>query len=112
MLAGMTLKFSFVTVCALLCADAVFVGSQDVKPVAVPEKIMASRLQTYGIPPISKPPLASRCSNALAVVDVVVSADGKVRSADYVSGFSELKDPALDAVQRWFYTPTWSMANP
>ena len=105
MLAAMTLRFSFVTMCALLCADAVFVEAQDVKPIAVPEKIMASRLQTYGIPPLSKSPLASRCSNALAVVDVVVGTDGKVRSADYASGFSELKDPALEAVQRWSYVP-------
>jgi hypothetical protein len=79
--------------------------AQDVKPLAVPEKTMAARLQTYETPSLSKPTSSNRCSNALAVVHVVIDTDGKVSSADYVSGYSALKDPALAAVQRWSYEP-------
>jgi hypothetical protein len=79
--------------------------AQERKPLEVPEKTMAARLQTYETPIVSKPPLANRCSNALAVVRVVVDTDGKVTSADFVSGFPELKDPALAAVRRWLYKP-------
>jgi outer membrane biosynthesis protein TonB len=88
-----------------LCTGTASAVAQDTKPIAVSEKAMAARLQTYETPALSKPPLASRCSNALAVVHVVVDADGKVSSADYVSGFEELKDPALVAVRRWTYKP-------
>jgi hypothetical protein len=101
----MTSKFPIVSLCLFLCSRAVCALAQDTKPIAVPEKTMAARLQTYETPVLSKPPLANRCSNALAIVHVVVDADGKVSSADYVSGFSELKDPALDAVRRWSYKP-------
>jgi len=66
---------------------------------------MAAKLQTYETPTLSKPPLASRCSNALAVVRVVVDTDGQVTSAGFVSGFPDLKDPALAAVRRWLYKP-------
>jgi len=97
----MTSKFSIITLCLLLCSGAVSVVAQDTKPIVVPEKTMAARLQTYETPPLSKPTSTIRCSNALAVVHVVVDADGKVSSADYISGFSELKDPALAAVRRW-----------
>ena len=79
--------------------------AQDTKPFVVPEKTMAARLQTYETPTLSKPTSTNRCSNAMAVVHVVIDTDGKVRSADYVSGYSELKDPALAAVARWSYEP-------
>jgi len=52
-------------------------------------------------PLFRSPGSANRCSNALAVVHVVIDTDGKVRSADFVSGYSEWKDPALAAVARW-----------
>ncbi len=73
---------------------------------------MAARLQTYETPTLSKPPLAGRCSNALAVVHVVVGADGKVSNTGYVSGFEELKDPTLAAVRRWSYKPYTVGDNP
>jgi hypothetical protein len=79
--------------------------TKNTKPYVVPEKTMAARLQTYETPALSKPTLANRCSNALAVVQVVIDTDGKVRSADFVSGYSELKDPALAAIARWSYEP-------
>ena len=66
---------------------------------------MAARLQTYETPNVSKSASANRCSNALAVVRVVIGTDGKVTRTDYVSGYSELKDPALAAVARWSYEP-------
>ncbi len=66
---------------------------------------MAARLLTYETPALSKPTSTNRCSNALAVAHVVVDADGKVSSAEYVSGYSELKDPTLAAVRRWSYKP-------
>lgn len=98
-------KLSFVTFCLLLCGGAAFAVAKEAKPLAIPEKTMAARLQTYQTPPLSKPTSANRCSNALAIVRVVVDTDGKVSSADYVSGFPELKDPALAAVRRWSYKP-------
>jgi hypothetical protein len=101
----MTPKFLSVTLCLFLSGGAGRAVAQEVKPLVVPEKTMAARLQTYETPPLSKPMSANRCSNALAVVHVVVDADGKVISVDYVSGYSELKDPALAAVQRWSYKP-------
>ena len=79
--------------------------AQDTKPFVLPERTMAAKLQTYETPALSKPTSAKRCSNALAVVHVVIGTDGKVRSADYVSGYQELKDPALAAVARWSYEP-------
>jgi hypothetical protein len=94
-----------VTLCLFFCGGAVFAVAQDAKPLAVPEKTMAARLQTYEAPPLSKPPLANRCSNALAILHIVVGADGKVSSADFVSGFPQLKDPALAAVRQWSYKP-------
>jgi hypothetical protein len=100
----MILTTSVVTLSLVVCGCRVVVA-QETKPLAVPEKTMAARLQTFETPPLSKPPLANRCSNALAVVHVVVDTDGKVTSADFVSGFPELKDPALAAVRRWVYKP-------
>jgi len=79
--------------------------AQGSKPVAVPEKTMAASLQTYDTPPLPNPTSTNRCSNALAIVRVVVGADGKVSSVEYVSGFPELKDPALATVRRWSYKP-------
>jgi Gram-negative bacterial TonB protein C-terminal len=79
--------------------------AQDTKPIVVPEKTMAARLQTYETPSLSKPTSTNRCSHALAVVHVVVDADGKLSSADYVSGYSELKDPTLAAVRGCSYKP-------
>jgi len=101
----MTPKLSIVALCLSLGCSAVFAWAQDTEPLAVPEKIMAARLQTYETPALSKPISANRCSNALAVVHVVIDADGKVSSADYLSGYSELKGPALAAVRRWSYKP-------
>jgi hypothetical protein len=101
----MASKFSIITSCLLLCSGALSAAAPDTKPIVVPEKTMAARLQTYETPSLSKPTSTNRCSNALAVVHVVVDADGKVSSADYVSGYSELKDPALAAVRRWSYKP-------
>jgi hypothetical protein len=101
----MTSKFSIITLCLFLCSGAVFAVAQDTKPIVVPEKTMAATLQTYETPALSKPTSTNRCSNALIIVHVVVNADGKVSSADYVSGYSELRDPALTAVRRWSYKP-------
>jgi hypothetical protein len=101
----MTSKFSIVTLCLFVCGGAVLAVAQDTKPIVVPEKTMAARLQSYETPALSKPRSTNRCSNALAVVHVVVDADGKVNSADYVSGYPELKDPALPTVRRWSYKP-------
>jgi Gram-negative bacterial TonB protein C-terminal len=101
----MTSKLSIATFSLLLCSGAVFAAAQDTKPIVVAEKTMAARLQTYETPAISKPTSTNRCSNALAIVHVVIDVDGKVSSADYVSGYSELKDPALAAVRRWSYKP-------
>jgi hypothetical protein len=80
-------------------------AAQETKPLTIPEKTMAARLQTYETPPLSEPTSTNLCSSALAIVRVVVDTDGKVSSADYVSGFPELKDPALAAVRRWSYKP-------
>jgi hypothetical protein len=41
----------------------------------------------------------------MAVVHVLIDTDGRVTSADFASGFPELKDPALDAVRKWIYKP-------
>jgi hypothetical protein len=101
----MTSKLSIVTLSLLLCSGAMSSLAQDAMPLVVPEKTMAARLQTYETPPLSTPRSTIRCSNALAVVHVVIDVEGKVSSADYVSGFPELKDPALAAVRRWSYTP-------
>jgi hypothetical protein len=98
----MTSKFSIVAFSLFVCSGAV---AQNTKPIVVPEKAMAARLLTYETPALSKPSSTNRCSNALAVAHVVVDADGKVSSAEYVSGYSELKDPTLAAVQRWSYKP-------
>jgi hypothetical protein len=101
----MTSRFPIASLRLFLCCSAVCALARDTKPIAVPEKTMAARLQMYETPVLSKPAMANRCSNALAIVHVVVDVDGKVSSASYVSGFSELKDPALDAVRRWSYKP-------
>jgi hypothetical protein len=101
---AMIFKPSVVTF-SLVVYGCMIAVAQETKPLAVPEKTMAARLQTYEIPTLSKPPLANRCSNALAVVRVVVDTDGKVTSADFVSGFPELKDPAIATVRRWLYKP-------
>jgi len=88
-----------------LGSGAAFAAAQQVKPVSVPEKTLAARLLTYETPALAKPPLANRCSNALAIVHVVVDTGGKVDSAEYVSGFPELKEPALAVVRQWTYKP-------
>jgi Gram-negative bacterial TonB protein C-terminal len=102
----MTSKFSIVAFCLFVSSAAAAAAvAQDTKPIVVPEKTMAARLLTYETPALSKPMSTNRCSNALAVAHVVVDADGKVSSAEYVSGYSELKDPTLAAVRRWSYKP-------
>jgi TonB family protein len=108
----MTSKFPIVSLCLFLCSGAVFALAQDTTPISVPEKTMAAKLQTYATPALSKPAFANRCSSALAIVHVVVDADGTVSSAEYVSGFPELKDPALAAVRRWSYKPYAVNGNP
>lgn len=97
--------FSILTVFLFLGGDVRPEFAQDTKLVSVPEKVMAARLQNYETPLLSKPPLANRCSNALAVIHVVVDVDGKVKGVDYVSGFPDLEGPALAAVRRWSYEP-------
>ena len=101
----MVSRLSVVIFGLFLCTATASAGAQDTMPIAVLEKTMAARLQTYETPALAKPTSAVRCSNALAVVHVVVDEAGKVSSADYVSGYEELKDPALAAVRRWTYKP-------
>jgi len=67
--------------------------------------MMASRLLTYATPAVSRPPLASHCSNALAMVNVTVSANGTVSNVEFASGFEEFREPALEAVKLWTYKP-------
>jgi len=98
-------KVSIITCCALLCSYALIAVAQDAKPVVVPEKIMAARLLIYETPALPKPTSTNRCSNALAVVRVVVDVDGKVSGVGYVSGYLELKDPSLATVRGWSYKP-------
>jgi hypothetical protein len=74
-------------------------------PITVPEKVMSARLLTYATPNLSKPPSTNRCSNALAVVKVFVDESGKVSGTEYLSGYEELKEPALAAVKQWSYKP-------
>jgi len=83
----MTLKFSMFTFPVVVCGCMVLAVAQDPKPLAISEKAMAARLLTHETPTISKSPLANRCSNALAVVHVVVDTDGKVSSDDFVVAF-------------------------
>ena len=100
-----SMSIPFLTLFLFLGAQVRLAVAQDTRVVTVPEKVMAARLQNYETPLLSKPPLANRCSNALAVVHVVVDVNGNVSSADYVSGFPELESPALAAVRRWSYKP-------
>jgi hypothetical protein len=90
----------------LLLFNAVaFSVGQGAKAISVPEKTMAARLLTYATPSLPKPSSTNHCSNALAVVHVVVDVDGKVKSVDFLSGFAELREPALTAVKQWSYKP-------
>ncbi len=100
----MTVKFALVASCFLF-SQAMFTVAQDRKPIAIPERTMAARLQTFATPAFSTPASASRCSSALAVVHIIVDGDGHVSSADYLSGYDDLKEPALAAVRRWTYKP-------
>ncbi len=100
----MIYKISIV-ILGLLSSGAVFAGAQKTKSIVVPEKKMAASLLTYETPALAKPPLPNRCSNALVVLRVLVGADGKVTSAEYLSGSSELKDQALAVVPEWSYKP-------
>jgi TonB family protein len=75
------------------------------RPTVISEKVMAARLLDFPIPSLSKPPLANRCSNALAMLKVIVDKDGKVSEVKFVSGFQELEKPAVGAVKNWSYKP-------
>jgi hypothetical protein len=92
---------------ANLMVAASFLVQTDVRsnPVVVPEKTMAAHLVNYATPNLSKPPSTNRCSNALAVVKVFVDEHGKVTGVEYLSGYEELKEPALAAVKEWLYKP-------
>src|ERR1700752_201993 len=74
-------------------------------PMVVPEKVMAARLSNFATPTLSKPPIANRCSNAVAILKVAVDKDGKVNNVEFVSGFDELREPAMAAVKEWGYKP-------
>jgi hypothetical protein len=96
---------SAILIGTLFLLEAASSIAQDSMPINLPEKAMAARLLTYLTPSLAKPPLKNRCSNALAVVKVVIDASGDVSSAEFVSGFEELKEPSLDAVKHWSYKP-------
>jgi hypothetical protein len=51
----MTSKVLIIALSLFLCHGAVFAVAQDTKPLAIPEKTMAARLQTYETPALSKP---------------------------------------------------------
>jgi Gram-negative bacterial TonB protein C-terminal len=108
----MTFRLPIVTLGMVLCHQAIFAVAQDARPLTVSEKTMAALLLSYETPSLSTPPLKERCSNALAIVRVFVDADGKVSNADYISGFSDLKEPALAAVRRWSYKPYFVGGKP
>ena len=101
----MACKFSIVAFSLFVFSGSAAAVAQETKPIVVPEKTMAARLLTYETPALSKPTSTNRCSNALAIAHVVVDVDGKVSSAEYVSGYSEFKDPTLAAVRQWSYKP-------
>jgi TonB family protein len=102
---GMLSASSTLALCLLVGCTAMPALAQGMEPVQVPEKTMAARLQSFDTPALSNPPSKNRCSNAMAVVHIVIDTDGKVTSAEYASGFAEFKDPALDAVRKWSYKP-------
>jgi hypothetical protein len=101
----MVSKVAVVIVGLLFAGCKLSVAAQDTKPTVLPEKTIAARLLVYATPPLSKPTSAKHCSNALAIVRVIVDVDGKVSSADYVSGYEELKESALATVRLWSYKP-------
>ncbi len=101
----MTRHLVIVTTGLLLSWGALQAMAQELVSVAVPEKTMAAQLQRYETPALLAPTSNNRCSNALAVVHVVVDLSGSVRSVDYLSGYPELKVPALAAVRQWLYRP-------
>ena len=80
-------------------------SAQETTPVTVPEKAMASRLLSYPTPKLIQPTSSNRCSNAMAIVHAFINEDGTVRSVEYASGYSELKEAALAAVRQWIYKP-------
>jgi len=94
-----------IAVANIAVAAGSFVQQTDSNAVVVPEKTMAARLVNYATPNLLKPTSTNRCSNALARVKVFVDESGKVSGAEYLSGYAELKEPALAAVRQWLYKP-------
>lgn len=88
---------------AIAISSAQDVGSpQTVQE--VPERIMAARLVNVVAPNLPEHALM-KCSNAMVIVRVIIGQDGKVSSAEFKSGFSELHDSALAAIKQWTYKP-------
>lgn len=115
---AMTSRYSIrlLSLSAFCIAAFTYCPAQDTKSasnvIVVPEKVMAAQLSNFVAPKVSKPPLANKCSNALATLKVDVDESGKVTSATFLSGFDELKGPSLDAVTQWRYKPYKQRGHP
>jgi TonB family protein len=75
------------------------------KAAVVPETVMAARLSHFVAP---KPPegvLGKRCSNALVMLRVTVDENGRVSDVEFLSGYEELRDSTITAVNQWTYKP-------
>lgn len=94
-----------VIACACALVGDMAVGQETLKPdqvLMVPAQEMAARLLKSQSP---KSPRMQKCSRGMVTLDVVIGADGKVRSLKNVAGFKEFKRSAATAVKHWTYKP-------
>jgi hypothetical protein len=86
-------------------------GGTRPKAVEVPETEMAKRLSNV-VPPKLPEGAIGKCSNALVMLKVTIDEGGKVSSEEFLSGFSELRDSAMTAIEQWTYKPYKQHGHP
>jgi outer membrane biosynthesis protein TonB len=72
--------------------------------IRVDESVQKAKL-VHAISPLY-PPLIGKCIDGTVVLHVIISINGTVSDARYVSGPLNLGDPAIKAVLQWQYAPT------
>jgi len=53
-----------------------------------------------------------KCSNALAMLNIIIDETGKVSDEKVTSGYQELRDSAVTAIKQWTYKPYERHGNP